>query len=169
MFPVHPLEEHWIIPSVFCPWLFLPCVYVFVCVMCVMPLVRLYICPFSFSITSLAFTLAVGTVWLQSLVGKCVCLCWTMSGTLAGHLTSTLGSDWTCHPAEGHQVTWWTLWVAQRLVQHFLSIEVKSEGYFTVAPLFPYKEAFLHAVYTMLMDVYEELDVIQNLYINHVW
>ncbi len=58
-----------------------------------------FICLPSFSITSIAFTLAVSAVGLQSLVGKCVCLCWTMSWTLTGHLTSTLGSDWTCHPA----------------------------------------------------------------------
>lgn len=137
-----------------CVWFhdFFPCVLLCVCLclcVCVVPLVHLYICPFSFSITSLAFTLAVGTVWLQSLVGKCVCLYWTISWTLAGHLTSALGSGWTRHPAEGHQVTWWTLWAAQRLIQHFFDVEVKSEEHFTVTPLFPCKETFLEVVYTM--------------------
>lgn len=83
-------------------------VYVIGCVcVCVMPLVCSFICSSSFSITSLAFTLAVNAVWLQSLVGKWkVCLCWTMSWTLTSHLTSTQGCDWTCYPAEGLQVTW---------------------------------------------------------------
>lgn len=108
VFPDPPPERQWTIPSMFASITFFFCVCYWLCVcVCVMPLVCSFICSSSFSITSLAFTLAVNAVWLQSLVGKWkVCLCWTMSWTLTSHLTSTQGCDWTCYPAEGLQVTW---------------------------------------------------------------
>lgn len=47
-------------------------------------------------------------LWVQfdcKALWESVCLCWTVSWTLTGHLTGAMGSDWTCHPAEGLQVT----------------------------------------------------------------